>query len=137
MDNGEGPRPRIRPTPYGRRVTGMTLIDLTPVSATSPQLAVVCTEFECVVSELVSRHVPSGGDPGEQAHHIARGFDTDYAAEAINGSVELREVRMSALLRQVQTEYALSFERARDTLNVLVDRGRAERTSLTTITLGR
>ena len=115
----------------------MTLIDLTPVSATGDRLATVCTEFECVVADMVASHTPTGIDAGEQAHHIARGFDTDGAAFAINGDAEHREVRLSALIRRVQSEYALSFERARDVVNVLVDRGRAQRASFTTVTLLR
>lgn len=115
----------------------MTLIDLTPVSAESPHLAAVCAEHECVVAGLVAAHAPSATDIGTQAHHIAHGFDTDTAVLAINGDVEQREVRMSAVIRHIQTEYRLSFERARDVLNVLVDRGRAHRASFTTLTLGR
>lgn len=115
----------------------MTLIDLTPVSATSHQIAAVCTEFECVVGDLVAQHEPTDRESFAFKMHVARGFDTDRALATINGDAQQREVSTSALIGYVQNEYGLPFPRARDIVHVLVDIERAHGKTFATLTLSR
>lgn len=63
----------------------------------------------------------------------AQSFDADRAISATSGDIAGREVTTSALLSYIQKIYQVAFEAARDILNVLVQTGRAQISSFTTV----
>ena len=63
----------------------------------------------------------------------AKDFDVNEALVAAGGDAETREVKASSLIRYIQSTLMLSFERARDMLNVLVELGRAVWTSFSVV----